>query len=231
MILQEAFNWYLNYNPNTDSLRSSQLNKIIGEIEDEFINNFDSSKKIICIETGASHNWDDGCVGVFFAKLCDLTNGEFHSVDINPELINNSEILYNSLGFTNITHHIEDSVNYLHNTEVIPNIVHLDSWDLNLRDPFPSALHGWNEFLAIEDKMPLGSLLIIDDNYFNGTWVNWKNDSNDDEWDKITINYPIIGKGSHIYGYVERGNSNWVKLSNDHVGTNEKLVYKKVKLC
>ena len=40
MVLQETFNWYLNYNPNTDSLRSSQLNKIIGEIEDEFINNF-----------------------------------------------------------------------------------------------------------------------------------------------------------------------------------------------
>jgi hypothetical protein len=228
MILQEAFSWYLENNPNP--LRSSQLNKVIGEIEDEFISNFNSSKKIVCIETGASHNWDDGCVGAFFAKLCDLTNGEFHSVDINPELVNDSKVLYNELKFTNITHHIDDSVNYLHNTEVIPNIVHLDSWDLNLRDPFPSALHGWNEFLAIEDKMPLGSLLIIDDNYFNGTWVNWKKDRNDDEWDKITINYPIIGKGSHIYDYVERGNSNWVKLSNDLIGANEKLVYKKIKI-
>ena len=47
MILQEAFDWYLSHNPNTDSLRSSQLNKVIGEIEDEFISNFDSSKKII----------------------------------------------------------------------------------------------------------------------------------------------------------------------------------------
>jgi hypothetical protein len=231
MILQEAFDWYLSHNPNTDSLRSSQLNKVIGEIEDEFISNFDSSKKIICIETGASHNWDDGCVGAFFAKLCDLTNGEFHSVDVNPELVNNSEILYNELKFNNITHHIDDSVNYLHNTEVIPNIVHLDSWDLNLRDPFPSALHGWNEFLAIEDKMPLGSLLIVDDNYFNGTWVNWKNNRNDKEWDRVTINYPIVGKGSHIYSYVESGNSNWLKLSNDHIGTNEKLVYKKIKIC
>ena len=215
MILQEAYNWYLSNNPNT--LRSSQLNKVIGEIEDDF-----DFEKVICIETGASHNWDDGCVGAFFAKICELTNGELHSVDVNPELVNNS------LGFTNTFHYIDDSVNYLHNTNIIPNLVHLDSWDLNLRNPFPSALHGWNEFNAIEDKMPLGSILIIDDNYFNGTWVEWKNNRNDEEWDKVTINYPIVGKGSHIYDFVESGKSNWEKLSYDGVGANEKLVYKKI---
>ena len=50
MILQEAYSWYSKYNPT--QLRSSQLTKVIEEIEDDF--NF---KKIICIETGASHNW------------------------------------------------------------------------------------------------------------------------------------------------------------------------------
>ena len=229
MILQEAFSWYLENNQN--SLRYYQLNKVIGEIEDEFTNNFDFSKKIVCIETGTSHNWDDGCVGVFFAKLCKITGGEFHSIDLNPEFTKSSKKLYSGLGFTNTHHHTGDSVKYLQNTDITPNIVHLDSWDLNLRDPFPSALHGWNEFLAIEDKMPLGSILVIDDNYFNGTWVNWKNDSNDDEWDKITINYPIVGKGSHVYNFVESGNSNWIKLSEDNIGTNEKLVFKKIKIC
>ena len=33
-------------------------------------------EKVICIETGASHNWDDGCVGAFFAKICELTNNQ-----------------------------------------------------------------------------------------------------------------------------------------------------------
>ena len=221
MILQEAYNWYLSNNPN--SFTSSQLNKVIGEIENDF-----DFEKVICIETGASHNWDDGCVGAFFAKICELTNGELYSVDINPELVNNSELLYKNLGFTNTFHYIDDSVNYLHNTNVIPNIVHLDSCDLNLRNPFPSALHGWNEFNAIEGKMPLGSILIIDDNYFNGTWVEWKNNRNDEEWDKVTINYPIVGKGSHIYDFIESGKSNWKKLSSDKIGTNVKLVYKKI---
>ena len=223
MILQEAYNWYLSNNPN--ALRSSQLNKIIGEIENDF--DFD---KITCIETGASHNWDDGCVGAFFAKICELTNGELHSVDINPELVNNSELLYNNLGFTNVFHHIDDSVNYLHNTNVIPNLVHLDSWDLNLRNPFPSALHGWEEFKAIEDKMPLGSILIIDDNYFKGTFVEWADDRNNIVWEKLEIKYPIVGKGSHVYSFVESGKSNWEKLSYDNKGENQKLVFKKIKL-
>ena len=73
MLLNETFDWYCKFKPN--DLREEQLNKLIGEIEDEF--DFD---KIICIETGAAHNWDDGCVGAFFAKLCEKTNGEFHSV-------------------------------------------------------------------------------------------------------------------------------------------------------
>ena len=195
MILQEAYSWYSKYNPT--QLRSTQLTKVIEEIEDDF--NF---KKIICIETGASHNWDDGCVGVFFAKVCELTNGEFHSVDINPDL---------------------------NNTKVIPNLVHLDSWDLDLTNPFPSALHGWQEFIAIEGKMPIGSILIVDDNFFKDTWVSW--DYLDGrESKKITITYPIVGKGSNIWHFVNSGKSNWKKLSKDTVGSNQKLIFKKIKL-
>jgi hypothetical protein len=222
MVLQEAYSWYLKYNQS--QLRSYQLNKVIEEIEDDF-----HFEKIICIETGASHNWDDGCVGLFFAKVCELTNGEFHSVDINPELVNNSKLLYNSLGFTNINHHINDSVNYLHNTEVIPNLVHLDSWDLDLTNPFPSALHGWREFIAIEGKMSIGSILIVDDNFFKGTWVSW--DYSDGSESKIiNITYPIVGKGSNIWHFINSGRSNWKKLSKDTAGSNQKLIFKKVKL-
>jgi hypothetical protein len=47
MLLNETFDWYCKFKPN--DLREEQLNKLIGEIEDEF--DFD---KIICIETGAS---------------------------------------------------------------------------------------------------------------------------------------------------------------------------------
>lgn len=99
-----------------------------------------------------------------FAKLCQFTNGEFHSVDIDDQIIEESKMLYEELGVP-VNHHMQDSVKFLKETNIIPNLVHLDSWDLDLRNPFPSALHGWREFIAIEDKMPVGSILIVDDNF------------------------------------------------------------------
>ena len=122
---------------------------------------------------------------------------------------------------------MQDSVKFLKETDVVPNLVHLDSWDLNLKDPFPSALHGWEEFKAIEDKMPVGSILIVDDNFFKGTWVTW-NYTNGGKSERIDINYPIVGKGSNIWSFVKSGKSNWKKLSKDIAGPNVKLVYQKI---
>ena len=45
----------------------------------------------------------------------------------------------------------------------------------------------------------------------------------------VSINYPIIGKGSLIYHFVENGESNWKKLSIDSIGKNEKIFYKKIR--
>lgn len=222
MILKKAHTWWLNHSPNPQ--RVSQLDKVLKEIKNDF--NFE---KITCIETGASQNWKDGCIGVFLAKLCELTDGQFFSIDNNENIVNSSKKLYSELGLDQVKHYVEDSKTFLQSTNIIPNLVHLDSWDLNLRNPFPSALHGWEEFKAVEDKMPVGSILLVDDNYFEGTWVQWKNNKENKGWDKLTIDYPIIGKGSHIYSFIEGGGSNWKKLSEDIVGVNVKLIYKKIK--
>jgi len=221
-MLKEAYNWWIKYNPNP--LRISQLDQVIKEITNDF-----NLEKIICIETGASQNWKDGCIGIFLAKLCELTNGQFYSVDNDKDIVNSSKKLYSELGFKQVKHYIENSKTFLQSTDIIPNLVHLDSWDLNLRNPFPSALHGWEEFIGIESKMPIGSILLIDDNFFQGTWVEWKNNKEHEKWDRLNIEYPIVGKGSHIYSFIEGGGSNWKKLSEDKIGTNVKLVYKKVK--
>jgi hypothetical protein len=34
-------------------------------------------------------------------------------------------------------------------------------------------LHHWLEFVEIESKMPSGSILLVDDNFFRGTTVYW----------------------------------------------------------
>jgi len=229
MNLEKAYKWYKSNSKKSKQNRYRQLEKVIEEIKDEF--NF---KKIVGIETGASQDKNDGAVGLFFAKLCELTDGEFHSVDNNKDVHNQSKIMYDKFGLK-VEHYLQDSIEFLKNTKVIPNLIHLDSWDLNLLNPFPSALHGWREFIAIEDKMPIGSVIIIDDNFFKGTWVNWVLDyiegksMDDQEYKKIDIEYPIIGKGSMVYHFVEEGKSNWKKLSKDIVGSNQKITYIKIK--
>ena len=229
MNLEKAYEWYKLHSRKSKQDRYKQLEILIKEIKDEF--NFE---KIICIETGASQSKNDGAVGLFFAKLCELNGGEFHSVDNDENIIKRSKIMYKKHDLK-VKHYLQDSVEFLENTKVIPNLIHLDSWDLNLLNPFPSALHGWREFIAIESKMPIGSIIIIDDNFFQGTWVKWvlnytsKIPIDDQKYKKIDIEYPIIGKGSMVYHFVEEGKSNWKKLSKDIVGSNQKITYIKIK--
>jgi len=218
-MFKEALNWYKGVSPN--GRRIQQLESVVDVIED-----FPFSE-VCCIETGASQNWNDGCVGAFFAKLCQSTNGEFHSVDLYDHIVEGSKALYKELRIP-ANHYAQDSVKFLEETNVVPNLVHLDSWDLDLKNPFPSALHGWREFEAIENKMPIGSILIIDDNYFKGSWVDWVYPHKSNE--RIDINYPILGKGALVWHFIESGESNWKKLSEDTVGSNIKLVYQKVKV-
>ncbi len=204
-------------------IRGYQVKKLVEELQDHF-----HLKKVICIETGASQNYEDGCIGLFFAKLSELTGGEFHSVDNNSDIVDMSKQLYLNHNL-DTNHYVQDSVTFLKETTIIPNLLHLDSWDLDLKNPFPSALHGWLEFEAIKDKMPIDSIVVIDDNYFGNMWIEWYPGGINSEMEVLDINYPIVGKGSFIYHFVESGSSNWEKISNNFVGNNNKIVYRKVK--
>ena len=206
--------------------RVEQLTLLTNILEDNF--KFD---KIISLETGASKSWKDGMVGYYFASLSNKTGGEFYSVDLDEitnEVIEAYKIIDPEL---KINHHTQDSVEFLKNISVIPNLVHLDSWNVDLMNPLPCALHGWREFEAIESRMPIGSIIIIDDNWFEGTYVNWNIWLNNQiiKTHKIDINYPILGKGAHIYQWVYPGDKNWKLLSTPKVGSNNKIVIQKTK--
>ena len=220
-IFKEALNWYEQAKPKEAMRhRTPQLENLI-----DSIGGFEFDK-VVCIETGASKDFiTDGAVGVFFAKVCELSGGEFHSVDIEESTVRKSMEMYAGLGLEGGNHYVGDSVEFLKQTDVVPNLVHLDSWDVNLKDPLPCALHGWREFEAIEGKMPKGSVLIVDDNWFKGTWVEWITNG---QSEKITIDYPILGKGALVWHYVNQGSSNWVKINEDQVGANVKIIYKKI---
>ena len=78
--------------------------------------------------------------------------------------------------------------------------------------------------------MPVGSIIIVDDNFFGGTFQEWfyhDNLTGEQVGSKIIdIVYPIIGKGSHIYQYAERNDTNWNIISKNGVG-NQKIIIQK----
>ena len=76
--------------------------------------------------------------------------------------------------------------------------------------------------------MPVNSIIVIDDNYFGNTWVEWFVGEYNEK-DILEINYPIVGKGSLIYHFVEGGGSNWEKISDDVSGNNNKIAFRKIK--
>jgi hypothetical protein len=220
----DFFKNYIQMGSN-DAVRIQQAEILDKLLTDEF--NFDY---IECIETGcASGGYDN--FGVYLSKYCKDNGGKFSTVDISEDNINKSKALYfDVIGDNNNKYFVGDSVPFLKSYEGSPNLVHLDSYDLNLLNPLPSMLHHWLEFEAIQDKMPPGSLLLIDDNFFKGTFVDWLISNNGVHIDtkRIDIEYDVIGKGSLIYHFVKEKESNW-ELVGDHytAGSNLKLFFRK----
>jgi len=99
-----------------------------------------------------------------------------------------------------------------------------------MEDPLPSALHGWLEFQAIKDKMPSGSIILVDDNYMQGTWVDWRTIGSGGPNDVLAVKrydvtYPILGKGAHIYQWCQKEDSDWDVIGSHYVaGPNIKII-------
>jgi hypothetical protein len=225
--MSDSFEFFKNYilSNSNDTVRIQQAEILDKLLTEEF--NFDY---IECIETGcASGGYDN--FGVYLAKYCKDNNGKFSTVDISEDYINKSKILYHDvIGENNNEYVVSDSIKFLQSYNGIPNLVHIDSYDLDLLNPLPSMLHHWLEFEAIQDKMPSGSLLLIDDNFFKGTFVSWYilNNGVHTDTKRIDIDYDIIGKGSLIYHFVKEKESNWELIGNHYVaGPNLKLFFRK----
>lgn len=225
MDLKEAYDFY--YDLEFVGKRHKQLDIVYNLLSENL--NFD---KLEIIETGASQNLEDGCFGLFFCKLAQNSNGSFSSVDNSPIVVEKSKKIYKKyFDLFDVNHYVQDSVEFLKNYQGFPNLIHLDSWDLDLKDPIASMLHGWLEFNAIKDKMPIGSIVIIDDNFMKDTWVEW-NWSYEEKFlnsEIIHISYEIVGKGSLVYHWAKKINTDWELLGDHYVaGGNIKVIVKKI---
>ena len=221
----EGYEEYLNHMrtvvPDYDNsvghgTRRKQCETFIESINEDF--NFD---KLIVLETGASSSYWDGMFGLFLGYVTKKTNGKMVSVDISQEMVDRSKDIFESvIPELDYSIKVEDSVTFLNNVEEIPNLVHLDSWDFDLFNPLPSALHGWEEFKSIESKMEKGSTIIIDDNYIGGTYLEWYHHNGIKDGD--VIKYPMLGKGAHIYQHVLNNETDW-KLIGTHYKNHDNI--------
>lgn len=215
MDIQKACDFYLNLTED----RKNQLGIVAKVLSENFM-----LEKIEAIETGASHDLIDGCFGAFICKLALDSGGSFSSIELDESISKKSEELFQLwFGTVGVNHHVGDSVKFLKNYEGSPNLIHLDSWDLDLKNPVPSMLHGWLEFEAIKDKMPNGSICIIDDNFMQGCFVHWNwfdFQGNHLGMEEIHIQYEIIGKGSMIYHWAQKPETDWDLIGNHYLPEN-----------
>ena len=174
-----------------------------------------NNRPALIIETGSSA-W-----GTNSSKLFDLYvrnwGGEFHTVDIR---INPLLSLYKES--STLSHfYCDDSVSFLekwvkNNPGKKADLVYLDSWDLNFKDPIPSAMHGLSEFFAIMPALGKGSILIIDDTPSNFLNIDFLPSELKSAAETFHIKYGIMpGKGTLIEIFLSK-QSNAKKVEHSY---------------
>jgi hypothetical protein len=141
------------------------------------------------IETGVLKNignWSDGQSTWLFQEFIKdhYKTGKIETVDISEE---NCNIARNFLNKKYVNVICSDSIEWLdsHSKKNI-NLYHLDSYDVEWKNPHLSAEHHLKEFLTIEKFLEPNTLVMIDDN----TFYNGKR----------------TGKGLYIYNYLAEKN-------------------------
>jgi hypothetical protein len=84
-----------------------------------------------------------------------------------------------------------------------PNLVYLDSWDVDWTDPLASALHGFHEFLVVLPLLRNGVLLLVDDTPLNSDVMLNVQPKHVEDFDRFTKVYGFTpGKGTLIKNFL-----------------------------
>ncbi len=115
----------------------------------------------LIVETGTSA-WGTDSSRLWTAYV-NMFGGEFWSVDIRPEA---SEALKSVSARAHYA--VGDSVQFLSNFTVpsqyaAVDVAYLDSYDLDIHNPWPAMEHGLAEWLALTPHLAPGSVVVVDD--------------------------------------------------------------------
>ena len=138
----------------------SEINHINKEMFTKLLNSLDKTKLNI-LETGSSAHGTNS--SMLFINYVKKFGGSFKTVDINPSI----KLKFNHLINDNIEFYTDDSVQFIMN--MVPNtikkldVIYLDSFDLDIKNPQPSEQHGLDEFLLLNKFINTGTLIAIDD--------------------------------------------------------------------
>jgi hypothetical protein len=132
----------------------------------ELLNNNPS----LIVETGTSAYGTDS--SRLFDSYITRFGGRFYSVDINP--LASRRLTFQHSRNSHFV--VSDSLIFLENfqleiTDSKIDLVYLDSWDVDWSNPNESAIHGYNEYLRIKDRLKSGSVLVIDDTPRTIDWI------------------------------------------------------------
>ena len=122
----------------------------------------------LIVETGTMRLHDDpgGGSTLLFGAFCARYGMRLITVDINP--LNLKVAIDETKEFSqHISFYYSDSVDFLKKFNRRIDLLYLDSLDCPVEgDATEAQVHNLNEFKAAEPKMPIGSLLLMDDNNF-----------------------------------------------------------------
>lgn len=138
------------------------------------------------VETGCTRldgNWEgDGQSSVVWAAFAEYHGGSFTSIDIDQDALDLTMKLTNNVG----RYFCGDSAVELQQpwkSNTI-DLLYLDSFDLDMNNPHPAALHCLFELLSARPRLKSQSIVFVDDSPFN--------------------NGTILGKGMYVAEYFNK---------------------------
>lgn len=125
----------------------------------------------LIVETGSLRqigNWaGDGQSTVLWKEFARFHACEIHTVDLDPD----AALTVRETCGDAVHAHTGDSVAYLHGLARQRSrqidLLYLDSYDLDMDDPFPSAFHHIKELIAVAPCLGPGTIVAIDDNFID----------------------------------------------------------------